>query len=460
MSNEMKSANALTSIMLTESNWQLWRPEAIIGLQRLDSYNIATGDEPRLRSPTPSANLSHLASTSNVNTRPKVDRSQLSTILANAERARLELGASPDDVELQSRNYDTESELLQFMTAQANRQNTAHAARSQNSVISPSTDWQRRHSKAYHLLLMSLSEHFKTMTVDCIDLSSTWKTLVKHFECKPAADILAAEAVLERLSLHDTSYIMEFLNQVKLVRNSLSSCGAPISDSKLFLTIIKKLPPAMNGVYDTIMYGAPSLKTYEHLERSMLEFYKDNPVSKKAHSANTASNPNIRCTFCRRQGHSNTDCRQRTHTCQKCRRPGHFEKYCRSNRQRPPRNVNNSHHAFNAEWDQPSGDGQWIIDTGASTSICPFIKPTQKVFGEHISLVNGESVPVKGRGSADVGFRLSNVLHVRSASRSLLSIGQACLDGDIDRAIFDSKHCRLEKDGDIVAVGNCRTVYT
>ena len=96
---------------------------------------------------------------------------------------------------LQTQSRDAESELLRFMmTTRTNL--TDHQVSEVRTAPAPSysTDWNRRHSKDYHLLLLSLSEHFKTMTVDSTDLPSTWQTLVKHFEGKAAADILAAEA--------------------------------------------------------------------------------------------------------------------------------------------------------------------------------------------------------------------------------------------------------------------------
>jgi hypothetical protein len=95
---------------------------------------------------------------------------------------------------------------------------------------------------------MSISEQFKTMTVDCIDLPATWSTLVRHFEGKAAADQIAAEADLQRLSLSEKGDIRDFLNQVKLIRIKLSSCGAPISDNVLFQTVVKKLPSSMRGL--------------------------------------------------------------------------------------------------------------------------------------------------------------------------------------------------------------------
>jgi hypothetical protein len=162
MSGEMKSANSLTSLLLTESNWQLWRREAIIGLERLEAYGIATGDEPCPQAPTASSSTP----STNFDVRPAishdhiaVDRSRLTTILQNAEQARQALDSSPDDLELQSRTRDAESELLQFMltTSRSNEQSAAPQVRGSNPASTQLSDWKRRHSKAYHLLLGSLS---------------------------------------------------------------------------------------------------------------------------------------------------------------------------------------------------------------------------------------------------------------------------------------------------------------
>ena len=46
-------------------------------------------------------------------------------------------------------------------------------------------DWDQRHDKGYHMLVLSLSEAFKTLTISCDDLPSTWTKLQQHFEGKP-----------------------------------------------------------------------------------------------------------------------------------------------------------------------------------------------------------------------------------------------------------------------------------
>lgn len=173
MSSEMKSASALTSLILTESNWLLWRREAIIGLELLDAYMITAGDEPCPQNPMASLGLPHPAQSSPIHSSPTTDHSRLTTLLQNAVQAHLNLQAEPDNNDHQSRSESIESELLQLLTSRPNVQ-IQDNIQTENRLPSSIFDWKHRHSKAYHLLLGSISEHFKTMTIDCPDLPSTW----------------------------------------------------------------------------------------------------------------------------------------------------------------------------------------------------------------------------------------------------------------------------------------------
>ena len=95
----------------------------------------------------------------------------------------------------------------------------------------------------------------------------------------------------------------------------------------------------------------------------------------------------------------------------------------------------------------------WIVDTGATTSISPHVAPTSETSGEFVTMANGSTVPVVGYGQTNIGFKVSSVLCVPSAHRSLLSIGKACEDDDIDEATFNVRRCWLYKNGAVVASG-------
>lgn len=122
--------------------------------------------------------------------------------------------------------------------------------------------------------------------------------------------------------------MQDFLDRIALILSRLSSCGTPISDQMLFLTIIQKLPTSMRGLFNTIMWGSLELKTHEHLERSLSEYAKNFPVKAIPHSANSIRDSELRCQNFKLSGHSKID--WRTDVWRKYSTYGHHDKHWRS----------------------------------------------------------------------------------------------------------------------------------
>ena len=220
-----------------------------------------------------------------------------------------------------------------------------------------------------------------------------------------------------------------------------------------------KLPPKMNALRDAILYGPDDRKTYAVLEQVLTSFAKNNPRTPAPELANTVTTDRkMKCKHCKLNGHNVADCRAKTHTCNKCGNTGHFEKRCK-NKKAEDKTFNHdkhaSHYAFATTTATPRTSNSWIIDTGATTSISPHINPIVKT-SDTVITANGSTMKSIGYGPAEVGIKLSNVLCVPSANRSLLSIGKACEDGDIDAAIFNEHGCQLFKDSKLVAKGQRR----
>jgi len=238
----------------------------MIGLKRLKAYGIMTGTEPRPRLTSGTA--------------PLVTDSDLTDALAQVQAASVRFTAAqrafnetPDDATVASEFSQAQTELLRTTRTVP----TVTLPQSAPSGTAESTeDWDQRHEKAFHMLIMSLSEEFKTHTIDCEDLPSIWTCLSLRFEEKAAADILAAQAELERLSLSDTDSIMDFLDRIRLIRRTLANSGSPIDDKTLFQKILRKLPAKMNALHDTILYGPPARATYDILEQTLISYHKNN----------------------------------------------------------------------------------------------------------------------------------------------------------------------------------------
>jgi transposase InsO family protein len=450
MNDNKVSTMQLTSYTLSDGNWQLWRKEIVISMRCIDAYEIMIGTEPR---PSPIIKQSP-SSSSDEQELTAANARLVQATHAHRNAKALALSSPSEDV-LQDQLAQAETALDQALTAYTN------AMEKKPSTEKPlaKNDWNRRHDQAYRSLQMSLSEPFKELTYDCMDLPSTWQTLQNHFESKAAADVMAAESQLEQLRLGDNDDVLDFLNNIRLIRSKLTSSGAPISDRKLFLTVIRKLPKKMQTIQDTILYGSDDRRTYAILEQTLMSYAKNNPKAQVPDQANLATTTRDKtCNYCKRKGHLKAECHARQHTCQRCGGVGHFEKRCKDKTQDKQAEKNKTSRTPETNYAFSVGDRNttaWIVDTGASTSISPDITPDTKT-SETITMANGTTMPVTGKGRADVGFLITSVLHVSQSNKNLLSIGKTCDDGDIDSATFNRTGCLLYKSGRVVATGTRR----
>ena len=161
----------------------------------------------------------------------------------------------------------------------------------------------KKHNKAYHLLLLSLSKNFKALTINCDDLCSTWKRLEQHFEGKAAADIIAAERQLEHLTISDSDNLVDVLNQIRMIRNALASAGSPISDEKLFIAVTKKLPRKLDKLSSALLWGPEDRQTWPILEQQLLSYNKNFPSNLNYQQANNVKHTKKFCDHCKLSGH-------------------------------------------------------------------------------------------------------------------------------------------------------------
>ena len=134
--------------------------------------------------------------------------------VAQAEADKLALEDDENDAaqkEFKKRKQAFQQAQAEFpKLAKAQQSKTPDGAPTTPTDIDPNiTSWNRRHDQAYRLIQMSLSDPYKELTFECLDLTSTWLRLKNHFESNAAADIMAAEAELELLKLSEADDILE-----------------------------------------------------------------------------------------------------------------------------------------------------------------------------------------------------------------------------------------------------------
>ena len=142
-------------------------------------------------------------------------------------------------------------------------------------------------------------------------------------------------------------------------------------------------------------------------------------------------------------------------------KPGTSRKKCKTKSQDKQKVTNESKkkdtddtHQTNYAFSIGTSNKRWISDTEATTSISPHTMPERPTPGESITMANGDTIPVTGVTRAKIGIPITTVLCVPEAYRSLLFIGKACEDGDIDSATFNVHGCKLYKAGQVIATGD------
>ena len=186
----------------------------------------------------------------------------------------------------------------------------------------------------------------------------------------------------------------------------------------------------MKTLKDMLLYCPPDRRKVEVAEQPLLENNKNNKRFKPSEHANIFhTDANIRkCTYCKKKWQVYGQCRARNNKYKTC---GQWETSTDD-----ARDKNKNKNASNSNIQNPgTALGQlafsaiscdasdWIIDTGASSSVTPTsVTNVVECEGASLTMEKGKMIPVAGRGSVDVGFQLSNVLLVPQAPRSLHSI--------------------------------------
>ena len=140
-----------------------------------------------------------------------------------------------------------------------------------------------------------------------------------------------------------------------------------------------------------------------------------------------------------------------TGTCFVCGKSGHKKQDCWKN----PDKKKSSEQAFTVS---EHGSGGWLLDSGASSHMCPFqdefvdIRPLNNSVS--ISIANGETMLAAGVGTIRVilknkkPIRIEDVLYVPELDRRLLSVSTLSAKGL--HVTFRNKTCEIRTDQEVV----------
>ena len=300
-------------------------------------------------------------------------------------------------------------------------------------------------SNLHHALNQAMDNNNRIMTMHCISPEQVWKTLKDHYESRYATDILILTERFQQISLSDPSKITLFLDEIKLAHNALITAGRGYSDDELTLQILQKLPPSMENLTETIKFGSPDMLKPEKVIETLKRYQQHHAQKRTEYTPETAyyskdtkrsvDKKNTKCHFCGKLGHWKAECRKR------------------ARKQKP--NREQAHIAFAAltTKDRPSHQS-WVVDTAATISMSPFHRPDLEKKQE-VMIGDGRKIKATGIKTTIPGtnIQVSNVLIVPNLKTNLLSIGSACDDGVIDKAVFNKESVVLWKNDEELARG-------
>lgn len=355
-------------------------------------------------------------------------------------------------------------------------------------------NWEQQDQLLLSWLLSSMSDSMLVRMVGCEHSFQVWSVLELFFASQTKAKINQLKTQLRNIKKGSLS-ATEYLLKVKKIVDSLSSVGAPLSESDHIDAILEGLPEDYNGFIVSLTsrtdpYTVNQVESLLTAQEERIEKFKKEvtpTMTANAAQVSSTTKPSRPSTptdasqqkfsspsFQNRGGRSNWRGRGRgagrfTNTsnrlqCQVCGKNGHMAWQCfhRFNPQftspfSTPQTAFNRYNNFNSypSHTPPSAPMQallatpdttssaaWFPDSGASHHITSDINNlgSASEYGgsERIHIANGSGIKISHVGTSQVQVSssskplyLNNILCVPSASKNLLSVSQFAADNRV-----------------------------
>ncbi|KAK4276114.1 hypothetical protein QN277_019103 [Acacia crassicarpa] len=340
-------------------------------------------------------------------------------------------------------------------------------------------DWQRQDHLLMSWMTCSMSEGVLTRVVGCDSSLKIWEKLQIHFTSQTKAKLRQLKTQLKSIKLQNLS-VNAYLLKLKGIIDALSAIGHPISESDHIDQILEGLPEA----YDPFVTSVTSRKdpyTVDEIEALLLS--QETRLEQHQRASEVTTNVvhtrgSSRGSFgrgrrggrsggrdhgSRPRGGANSMSRSTSSAsstrsavqCQICKKNGHEARSCwyRYDDDFQSLNISDNNGAqksqsANLVSTDSVVDPDWYLDSGATTHVTHDESniPEKSGIRKHDSISVGDgfdlSVNCSGNSSVSVSptasLHLSDVLHVPSMSKNLLSIYRLCLDNNILISFFSN----------------------
>ncbi|KAF5466071.1 hypothetical protein F2P56_016028 [Juglans regia] len=322
----------------------------------------------------------------------------------------------------------------------------------------------------------SLSDSVLAQVLDCSTSCEVWTTLQNLFAAKSSAHLIHTKYQLATLKKGAES-ITDYYNKARSLASTLSAAGRPLDDSELAIYLLAGLGTDYESLVTSLTTRPDALSPHQlfsyllnhesrlsHQTQSLLS-----GTTIAAHNTTKIQSPNN--NYWRGRGNNFRGGRGRGRgfgrgilpaprppqqtpqyfsprsdsrpMCQVCNKPGHmaaacYHRYDHSYPTPPPATFAANYSALTAS---PSSSHTWFPDTAAThhfTADINNLNVDSSVYqgSDQVSIGDGSSIPIQHVGSASFSsntgnFLLTNLLHVPSISRNLLSVRQFCQDNNV-----------------------------
>jgi len=318
--------------------------------------------------------------------------------------------------------------------------------------------WTRQDQLILHAIISSVDQSVITMLGNVKTSKQTWDILNKMYASKTRSRIMHLKERLTRFKKGSLS-IAEYLNGIKSVSDELAVINSTVDDVDLVIHTLNGLGSEYKEVSAALRTRENPI-TFEELHDLLTDYesylHRDEetptPVPTALSAQKGRQHYHKRGYNPAQQG-SSTNNRSTSPgsnkrvICQYCEKSGHTAKICYKLHGYPNQKRNtgpSAHHVRHA----PYGSGSdWIIDSGAThhiTNDLDGLHLTNPYHGaDHLIVGNGSGAPITHTGNTVLHtnshtLHLSEVLHVPTITKKLLSVSSLCQTNPVSVEFFSN----------------------